>query len=99
MKVIFNADDFGLTSGVNIGIIKAHQQGVVNSTTMMVGMDAEKHAVELAKQNPDLKIGVHLRFTAGPPITGHPNLTNNKEEFVSYADLWKKQDFDAKVVY
>ncbi|MBT0322946.1 ChbG/HpnK family deacetylase, partial [Vibrio campbellii] len=31
MKVIFNADDFGLTQGVNNGIIKAHQQGVVLS--------------------------------------------------------------------
>ncbi|WP_104029253.1 chitin disaccharide deacetylase [Vibrio jasicida] len=99
MKVIFNADDFGLTPGVNNGIIKAHQQGVVRSTTMMVGMGAEKHAVELAKQNSNLKIGIHLRFTAGAPITGHPNLTNGKEHFVSYAELWKKQDFDLKAVY
>ncbi|YCO04075.1 chitin disaccharide deacetylase [Vibrio sp. VNB-15] len=99
MKVIFNADDFGLTQGVNNGIIKAHQQGVVKSTTMMVGMDAEEHAMELAKQSPNLRVGVHLRFTAGAPITGHPNLTNGKEQFVSYAELWKKQDFDTKVVY
>lgn len=99
MKVIFNADDFGLTQGVNNGIVKAHQQGVVRSTTMMVGMDAEQHAVELAKQNPDLKVGVHLRFTAGAPITEHPNLTNGKALFVSYDQLWQKQDFDANAVY
>ncbi|WP_029809312.1 ChbG/HpnK family deacetylase, partial [Vibrio parahaemolyticus] len=72
MKVIFNADDFGLTQGVNTGIVKSHQDGVVKSTTMMVGMDAEQHAIELANQNPDLKIGVHLRFTAGAPLTEHP---------------------------
>ncbi|MED5502926.1 MAG: chitin disaccharide deacetylase [Pseudomonadota bacterium] len=99
MKVIFNADDFGLTPGVNKGIVKAHQQGVVRSTTMMVGMDAEQHAVELAKQNPNLKIGVHLRFTAGAPVTGHLNLTNGQTQFVSYDELWKKQDFEEEVVY
>ncbi len=99
MKVIFNADDFGLTPGVNKGIVKAHQQGVVYSTTMMVGMEAEEHAVALAKQNPNLKIGVHLRFTAGAPLTGHPSLTNGQTQFVSNDELWKKQDFEDEAVY
>ncbi|EKO3827212.1 chitin disaccharide deacetylase [Vibrio harveyi] len=99
MKVIFNADDFGLTPGVNKGIIKAHQQGVVQSTTMMVGMDAERHAIELAKQNPNLNVGVHLRFTTGIPLTGHPNLTRGQTQFVSYDELWKIQDFEEEVVY
>ncbi|MDW1577741.1 chitin disaccharide deacetylase [Vibrio sp. Vb2880] len=99
MKVIFNADDFGLTRGVNSGIVKAHQQGVVRSTTMMVGMDAEQHALELARHNPDLKIGVHLRFTAGVPITKHPNLTNGRSYFINYDELWSKQDFETQVVY
>ncbi|WP_182039029.1 chitin disaccharide deacetylase [Vibrio alginolyticus] len=99
MKVIFNADDFGLTRGVNCGIVKAHQQGVVRSTTMMVGMDAEQHALELARHNPDLKIGVHLRFTAGVPITKHPNLTNGRSYFINYDELWSKQDFETQVVY
>ncbi|EGR0148683.1 chitin disaccharide deacetylase [Vibrio alginolyticus] len=99
MKVIFNADDFGLTRGVNSGIVKAHQQGVVHSTTMMVDMDAEQHALELARHNPDLKIGVHLRFTAGVPITKHPNLTNGRSHFINYDELWSKQDFETQVVY
>ncbi|EGQ7649524.1 TPA: chitin disaccharide deacetylase [Vibrio alginolyticus] len=99
MKVIFNADDFGLTRGVNSGIVKAHQQGVVHSTTMMVGMDAEQHALELARHNPDLKIGVHLRFTAGVPITKHPNLTNGRAHFINYDELWSKQDFETQVIY
>ncbi|HCM1417213.1 TPA: chitin disaccharide deacetylase [Vibrio parahaemolyticus] len=99
MKVIFNADDFGLTQGVNNGIVKSHQDGVVKSTTMMVGMDAEQNAIELANQNPDLKIGVHLRFTAGAPLTEHPNLTNGRTYFVKYSELWNKQDFEAQAVY
>lgn len=87
MKVIFNADDFGLTQGVNQGIVKAHLDGVVKSTTLMVGMPAEQHAVQLAKQLPDLKIGLHLRFTAGRPLTGERNLTDEHGVFTAYRDF------------
>jgi predicted glycoside hydrolase/deacetylase ChbG (UPF0249 family) len=99
MKVIFNADDYGLTPGVNTGIAKAHLHGVVNSTTMMVGMEAEEHAVKLAANLPKLKIGLHLRFTVGAPLTGHPNLTNGKSLFPAYSDFWKKKDFEPNAIY
>jgi predicted glycoside hydrolase/deacetylase ChbG (UPF0249 family) len=69
MKLIVNADDYGLSEGVNYGIISAYQKGIVRSTTMMVGMPGEQHAVELAARNPGLKIGIHLRLTAGQPIS------------------------------
>ncbi|WP_299725501.1 chitin disaccharide deacetylase [uncultured Endozoicomonas sp.] len=65
MKLIVNADDFGLTRGVNLGIIEAFQQGIVRSTTLMAGMPAELHAAELSRQNPELKVGIHLRLTTG----------------------------------
>ena len=32
-KLIVNADDFGKTNGVNAGIIKAHEKGIVTSTS------------------------------------------------------------------
>lgn len=99
MKVIFNADDFGLTPGVNAGIARAHRQGVVKSTTMMVGMAAEADALALAAELPELKIGLHLRFTAGAPFTGHPSLTSDGHHCLTYADFWRKQDFDPLVIY
>jgi len=68
MQLIVNADDFGLTRGVNLGIIEAFQQGIVRSTTLMVGMAAQNHAVALARENPGLKVGIHLRLTAGKPM-------------------------------
>ncbi|CCN37379.1 putative Cellobiose phosphotransferase system YdjC-like protein [Vibrio nigripulchritudo SO65] len=98
MKVIFNADDFGLTHGVNQGIKEAHTQGVVNSTTLMVGMDADKEAVEMAKQLPDLKVGIHLRFTAGKPLTGSPNLQGDDGLFPKQPDFWSRRDFDAEAI-
>ena len=36
MKLIVNADDYGMTKGVNLGIIEAHKNGIVTSTTLMV---------------------------------------------------------------
>ncbi|GAF14183.1 LOW QUALITY PROTEIN: cellobiose phosphotransferase system YdjC-like protein [Bacillus sp. JCM 19046] len=67
-EIIFNADDFGLSRGVNYGIIDSHLNGVVSAATMLVNAPATKHAVELAKANPSLRVGVHLALTIGRPI-------------------------------
>ena len=79
MQLIVNADDFGLTRGVNLGIIEAFQQGIVRSTTLMVGMAAQSHAVALAKENPGLKVGIHLRLTAGNPMAEDVKSLQNSE--------------------
>ena len=99
MKVIFNADDFGLTEGVNNGIVQAFRQGVVRSTTFMVDMPGEAHAVKLAAQIPELKIGLHLRFTAGKPLTGHKSLIGDNGLFPAISGFWKKKDFVPVEVY
>ncbi|MET3193513.1 chitin disaccharide deacetylase [Bacillus sp. OAE603] len=67
-KIIVNADDFGYSKGVNLGIIEAHLNGIVNSATMMMNMYAVEHGVELAKRYPTLGLGVHLVLTAGKPL-------------------------------
>lgn len=58
-NLIINADDFGLTTGVNKGIVECHQRGVVTSTSMMVTGHAVDEAVALSRDNPDLSIGLH----------------------------------------
>lgn len=72
MRVEINADDFGLTKGVTDGIIQAHQKGCVTSTTLMMNGLAVDYAVERAKENPSLDVGIHLVLTWGKPL--HPNL-------------------------
>lgn len=82
-KIIFNADDFGFSEGVNYGILKAHKQGVVTSTSIMANMPGFDHAVALAKQNPTLRIGVHLNITCGKPVLStHTTMTNKAGYFV-----------------
>jgi predicted glycoside hydrolase/deacetylase ChbG (UPF0249 family) len=68
-KVIINADDFGLTRGVNEGILKAHQEGILTSATLLVNMPGFDQAVELAGANPDLGVGVHLNILRGRPLS------------------------------
>jgi len=58
--LIVNADDFGLSSGVNRGIARAHDEGIVTSTSAMVRQDAIEEAAELARTRPKLSVGLHI---------------------------------------
>jgi predicted glycoside hydrolase/deacetylase ChbG (UPF0249 family) len=61
--VIFNADDFGYSIGINRGIVDAHERGVVTSATLIVNAPATEDAVVLAKAHPNLAVGLHVNFT------------------------------------
>src|SRR6266542_3837691 len=60
--VIVNADDFGESPGVNRGIIEAHERGIVTSASLMVDQPATNAAVALARQHPDLSLGLHVNL-------------------------------------
>jgi predicted glycoside hydrolase/deacetylase ChbG (UPF0249 family) len=70
-RLILNADDFGLTPGINRAILELHRAGVLNSTTLMASGPAFDQAVEIALANPGLGVGCHLVFTDGVPVS-HP---------------------------
>jgi chitin disaccharide deacetylase len=61
--VIFNADDFGYSIGINRGIVRAHEAGIVTSATLIVNGPATGDAVVQAKAHPDLAVGLHVNFT------------------------------------
>lgn len=58
--LIVNADDFGLSEGVNRGIIRAHEQGIVTSTSLMVRCPASAESPDFARRHPRLGFGLHL---------------------------------------
>jgi chitin disaccharide deacetylase len=58
--LIINGDDFGLSPGVNDGIVEAHTRGVLTSTSLMVTAPAAAKAVALAKNHPELSVGLHF---------------------------------------
>jgi predicted glycoside hydrolase/deacetylase ChbG (UPF0249 family) len=68
--LIVNADDLGLSAGVNAGIAEAHECGIVTSASLMVRADAAAAAVDLAREQAGLAVGLHLdiaewRFEVG----------------------------------
>ncbi len=65
---ILNGDDFGLSPGVNRGIIEAHRAGLLTSASIMVVGDAFEEAVALAREHPDLALGLHLTLIEGRPV-------------------------------
>ena len=65
--LIVNADDFGESRAVNEAIVKAHVQGIVTSTSLMVTGRALKQAVDMARAHPDLRVGLHLVLLLGRP--------------------------------
>lgn len=59
-RLIVNADDLGLSPGVNRGILMAHKQGIVTSASMMVRTPAALEAANLARHTASLDVGLHV---------------------------------------
>jgi predicted glycoside hydrolase/deacetylase ChbG (UPF0249 family) len=58
--LIVNADDFGLTPGVNAGVMRAHEEGILTSASLMVRFPAATQAAEYARRAPGLSLGLHV---------------------------------------
>lgn len=58
--LVVNADDFGLSDGVNAGVLRAHREGIVTSASLMVRAPAAERAVEGAAAHPELSVGLHV---------------------------------------
>ena len=67
-RLIVNADDFGLTPGVNRAIIELHASGLVTSTSLMARAGATDEAIELARATPSLGVGCHIVLVDGEPV-------------------------------
>jgi hypothetical protein len=103
-KVIINADDFGITKGVNKAILELVDAGVVTSTSVMSNMPHYKDILELQSK---IGIGVHLNLTTGRPLLEEnkvQTLVDEHGNFLNISDLIKKvrkgyvakQDADAE---
>jgi hopanoid biosynthesis associated protein HpnK len=81
-RLIVNADDFGLTAGVNRAIVEGNRQGIVTSATLMANAQASEAAIDMAKSKPSLKTGCHVVLIDGVPLAANlPSLTNGTARF------------------
>jgi hopanoid biosynthesis associated protein HpnK len=74
LRLIVNADDFGMSEEVNEAVIRAYKEGVLTSTSLMVTGAAFEQAVKLAKENPGLAVGIHLVTVVGKSVLSHSEI-------------------------
>ena len=67
-RLILNADDFGLTAGVNRAVAELHRAGVLTSATLMARGAATDEAIEIARSMPTLGVGCHVVLVDGEPV-------------------------------
>ncbi len=80
-RLIVNADDFGLTSGVSAGILAAHRHGIVSSTTVLATAAIDAESVS-ALRDSGLGVGLHVNLTLGRPLSGARSLVDSDGRFV-----------------
>ena len=86
-RLIVNADDFGLTPGVNRAIVEAHSRGIVTSSTLMANGPAFDDAVRKAQTVPDLGIGCHVVLIDGKPVIDGkklPSIASQQSEGIHF---------------
>jgi len=77
--LIVTADDFGLSHGVNRGIVEAHREGILTSTSLMVHRPAAEQAADLVRECPALSVGLHLELD----LAGAPDVPTQLERQLS----------------
>jgi chitin disaccharide deacetylase len=85
-RVVFSADDFGLTPAVNEAVERAHRDGILDQASLMVAGAAAEDAVRRARALPSLRVGLHLVVIEGPavsPPSEIPDLVDASAQFPS----------------
>jgi predicted glycoside hydrolase/deacetylase ChbG (UPF0249 family) len=67
-RLILNADDFGLTAGVNRAVAELHRAGALTSATLMARASATDEAIAIARSTPTLGVGCHVVLVDGEPV-------------------------------
>jgi hopanoid biosynthesis associated protein HpnK len=83
-RLIVNADDFGASATINQAVIRAHQEGILTTASLMVNGDAAQAAASLARENPQLGVGLHLTLVCGRstlPANDIPGLVDANQCF------------------
>jgi hopanoid biosynthesis associated protein HpnK len=83
-RLILNADDFGLTPGINRAVAEIHTAGCLTSATLMATGSAFDDAVRIAHEHPALGIGCHVVLVDGVPVSAPetiPTLCPNGRSF------------------
>ena len=95
MRLIINADDFGLSKSISDGIVEGIKNGYITSTSIMANMEYAEYAIKEAIKYNINCIGLHVNLTVGRPITKNLNLIDENGKFLYN----KKQIENKKLTY
>lgn len=84
-RLIVTADDFGIAEEINAGIAEAHRRGIVTAVSLLANAPATEHAVGLARDLPELEVGIHLSIVEGISLRGRPGTLTDKRRYFSDA--------------
>lgn len=92
-KLIVDADDFGLTRGINQGILETIEKGIVQSINVISNMPYYEEVLNLVKKYPHVSVGIHFNLVTGKPISSLEkvrSLVDEKGNFLTGANFKKK---------
>jgi predicted glycoside hydrolase/deacetylase ChbG (UPF0249 family) len=82
-SLIVNGDDFGASKGVNLGVIEAHEKGILTSASMMVDTPASAEAADLYARHPTLGVGLHVVLQSpSDSLTPEAEVERQLERFI-----------------
>jgi len=97
-KIIMNADDFGLSAGVNLGILHCYQTGAINSATLLTNTLFFDQAVEMIQEHHLQNIGLHVNLTEFKSLLNtHQTITDSAGNF--FRDVCNLPQINPQEVY
>lgn len=94
LYLIVHADDFGLSEGVSDGIVLAHKEGILTSTSVIAVGKAFDYAMELSRSLPTMDLGIHLTLVEERPLlmsSEIPSLVNANGSFFDHATTFLRR--------
>jgi predicted glycoside hydrolase/deacetylase ChbG (UPF0249 family) len=88
-QLVVNADDLGLTVGVNSGIFNAHDRGILTSASLFANSPATADAIRRVRVRPSLGVGVHLALVDGTPMLPPTRVPTLVEDDGRFRASWK----------
>ena len=93
IRLVVNADDFGMSAAISRGILRAHREGIVTSTSLLGNAANLPAAKAMLSEAPNLGVGVHLALCGGPPVAAADTV---RSLLAPDGGLWPRgQDFIA----
>ncbi len=88
IRLIVNGDDWGLCPRVNLGVIRAHREGILTSTSLLANGAAWEQACQLSRTCPQLSVGLHLNLTWGAPVLPAAKVASLVDQHGRFYSKW-----------